>query len=513
MFLGFDASTQSFSAIILCPKLGKVVAEDSVHFGSELPHYDSPSGFLKSDNPHQVHANPLMWIEALDLLLGKLKSSGAPLDQVRAISGAGQQHATVYLKENFPETLRSLNPEIPLVGQIKPTLSRITSPIWMDASTQSQCEEISNSVGSDQRVCNISGSIATPRFSGPQIRKFYQSEPEAYCDTSHIHLASSFLASILAGQLAPIDPGDGSGMNLLDLEKQQWNEQLLTATAPELNSKLPNIETTGSEVGPIANYFVERYNFSPQCMSLSWTGDNPASLVGMGASQSGHMVISLGTSDTLFAAMQTPVTDPMGYGHVFGNPLGGFMSLTCFANGSLVREKIKDQLKISWDEFAALTITDSDRDASQVCLPFMVPEITPKTDSSEILTNGWDFASASPTEQITTLLEGQFFNMWHHMQWMKLLPETIYVTGGASQNPAILQLIANIFQCSTMRLQVSSSVALGAAIIAAKNNGHSIEALSEQFCDNFSTPSTPTVAADHYAPRLQQFIDLPEASI
>ena len=62
----------------------------------------------------------------------------------------------------------------------------------------------------------------------------------------------------------------------------------------------------------------------------------------MGASSPGKLVISLGTSDTLFAAMPEPRTDPNGFGHVFGNPLGGFMSLICFLNGSLARERVKE---------------------------------------------------------------------------------------------------------------------------------------------------------------------------
>ena len=33
-------------------------------------------------------------------------------------------------------------------------------------------------------------------------------EPEAYARTSHVHLVSSFLASLLAGANAPLDPGD-----------------------------------------------------------------------------------------------------------------------------------------------------------------------------------------------------------------------------------------------------------------------------------------------------------------
>jgi hypothetical protein len=61
----------------------------------------------------------------------------------------------------------------------------------------------------------------------------------------------------------------------------------------------------------------------------------------MGASEPGTAVISLGTSDTVFTAIAHKRTDPRGYGSVFGNPAGGFMSLACFSNGSRQCETIR----------------------------------------------------------------------------------------------------------------------------------------------------------------------------
>jgi xylulokinase len=73
----------------------------------------------------------------------------------------------------------------------------------------------------------------------------------------------------------------------------------------------------------------------------------------MGATTPGNVVISLGTSDTFFAAMPGPKTDPGGFGHVFGNPAGGFMSLICFRNGSLAREALRDRLGLDWSPSSA----------------------------------------------------------------------------------------------------------------------------------------------------------------
>src|SRR5690606_41127850 len=47
-------------------------------------------------------------------------------------------------------------------------------------------------------LVRITGSRAIERFTGPQIRKFWKTEPALYEKTRQIHLVSSFVASVLA---------------------------------------------------------------------------------------------------------------------------------------------------------------------------------------------------------------------------------------------------------------------------------------------------------------------------
>ena len=58
-YLGLDSSTQSLSALAIDVERGSVVLEESLNFGSELPHYASPQGFLEHPDPRIKHANPL----------------------------------------------------------------------------------------------------------------------------------------------------------------------------------------------------------------------------------------------------------------------------------------------------------------------------------------------------------------------------------------------------------------------------------------------------------------------
>ncbi|MDB6079896.1 MAG: Carbohydrate kinase, FGGY-like protein [Akkermansiaceae bacterium] len=484
MLLGLDLSTQSLSALLIEPAAGTIQAEVSVNFGADLPAYGSPSGFLPGGTGGVVHADPRMWMDALDLLLGRL-AAVADLSQVKAIACSGQQHGSLYFDATFEERLGRLDPAQALSGQLAPALSRATAPIWMDTSTGVECQEIAAALGGPAEVCRLSGSVAVERFTGPQIRRFFKTEPEAYAKTARIHLVSSFAASMLAGESIGIDYGDGAGMNLLNLHTLDWDDALLQATAPGLREKLPAPVEPASIAGTISPYFATKYGFSSSCRIVPSTGDNPSSLIGMGAASPGTIVISLGTSDTFFAAMEKAVTDPQGFGHVFGNPAGGFMSLICFRNGSLAREALRDELGADWAAFdrAGLALTSAGDDGNRM-LPFYGPEITPRRDFTGPVRQG-DAAfqrGENPPAQIRALLEGQFLNMRLHSQWIGEKAALIRLTGGASKNEGIAQLVADIFQTPVERFAVANGAALGAALRAAHATGHALPELEERFC-------------------------------
>jgi xylulokinase len=287
-------------------------------------------------------------------------------------------------------------------------------------------------------------------------------------------LVSSFLASLLIGASAPIDHGDGAGMNLLELATGAWSPDLVAATAPGLAEKLPPVVPSRTRIGDIAEYFVKRYGFKQGTPVVAFTGDNPSSLVGMGATEPGTAVVSMGTSDTVFAAMREPHTDPRGFGHVFGNPAGGFMCLICFANGSLAREKVAEKAGLSWDAFERAIVEEtSPGNQGNLLLPFFIPEMTPKLLAPKVELFGSErfVAWQEPAALARAIVEAQALSMQRHSDWIGEQPKLIRVTGGASKNRGIRQVLADVFGAEIRALAVGNSSALGGALRAAEAIG------------------------------------------
>jgi len=475
-YLGLDSSTQSLSALaieVAADGPANVAFETTLNFDQALPHYGTRYGVLPRTDPASAHSSPVMWAEALDVMLARLGDVGAEPARLAAISGAAQQHGSVYLKAGAASALAQLDPSQPLGPQVAPLLSRPTAPIWLDSSTSSSCAEIESAVGGAAVLAARTGSRAFERFTGPQIRKFAMDDPAGYAATGRIHLVSSFMAALLAGGDAPLDPGDASGANLMDLRQRQWWDAALDATAPGLAAKLPPIMPSWTIVGRLSRYWQQRHGL-PAAKVVAWSGDNPCSLIGVGLVREGRVGISLGTSDTLFGLMTEPRVDRSGTGHVFGAPTGDYMGLTCFSNGSLARERVRGAFALSWTDFSRLLESTPPGNKGRILIPWFEPEITPPVLSPRL--HRYRLSPDDTAGHVRGVIEAQMMAMAIHSSWMGIHIDTIHATGGAAVNRQILQVMADVFGANVYRSTVSNSAALGAALRAwhadARDQGH-----------------------------------------
>nr|XP_024659496.1 xylulose kinase [Maylandia zebra] len=466
LYLGLDLSTQQLKAVVIDGEL-RVVHQSGVQFDAELPEFRTQGGVHIHTDRLTVTSPVLMWVKALDLLLDKMKRAGLDFSRVRALSGSGQQHGSVFWRRGASETLKHLDPDQDLHQLLQDSFSVSDSPVWMDSSSTQQCEDLQAAAGGALRLAEITGSRACERFTGNQIAKLRQTRAEEFQDTERISLVSSFAASLFLGGYAAIDYSDGSGMNLLDIRTRNWSEICLQATAPHLDQLLGAPLPSTSVLGPVSSYFVHRYGFSESCSVVAFTGDNPASLAGMRL-QPGDVAVSLGTSDTVFLWLQQP--RPALEGHVFCNPVEQqeYMALLCFKNGSLTRERVRNECAgASWELFSAALRDTPLRNHGNIGFYFETMEITPpvigvhRFDSADC-----EVSSLSPQVEVRAVVEGQFLSRRLHAERLgySIIPGTrVLATGGASSNKEILQVLSDVFNAPVYTIDLSDSTCLGSA--------------------------------------------------
>jgi xylulokinase len=415
--------------------------------------------------------------------------------RLRAISGSAQQHGSVYLNALAGRRLADADAGAPLASQLHDVFARPTSPVWMDSSTTGECRAIEAAMGGADRLARLTGSRAYERFTGPQIRRFARLEPQRYALTDRVHLVSSWMASLLAGCHAPIDRGDGSGMNLMDLAAGRWSPAALDATAVDLGPKLPPIAESSAVIGTLSPFWTRRFTL-PAARVVAWSGDNLCSLAGTGLVRDGQIAISLGTSDTIFGLMPAPGVSSDGTGHVFASPTGGFMGMTVFKNGSLARERIRDDCGLDWQGFSAALRSTPAGAGDALMLPWFEPEITPLVPTAH--PHMENLPSEPGPAHVRAVVEAQMMSMALHSRWMGLTPGEIRATGGAAASRDILQIAADVFAAPVERSAVANSAALGAALRAwhADAIAHGDPLAWEEIVADFTRP----VAGSRVAP-------------
>eukprot|EP00898_Chlorokybus_atmophyticus_P003367 jgi/Chlat1/4030/Chrsp26S04087 len=471
VFLGLDISTQSCKVTAVGPDLA-VTASVVVNYDAELPHYATKDGVHRAESdPQRITSPPLMWVEALEAAFLKFQQQGFAFNQVKAVSGSGQQHGSVYWRTGASQALQTLDPAKTLAEHLKDAFVT-DSPIWMDSSTTEHCRVLEDAVGGPLRLAELTGSTAKERFTGPQIRKIKTELPQAYAQCERISLVSSFGASLLTGAYASIDHSDAAGMNLMELRTRQWHPELVQTIDSELQSKLGDLAPAHAVAGVIHPYYCQKFGFPADCNVINFSGDNPCSAAGLALSNPGDLSVSLGTSDTVFGIVEEPKANL--WAMMLPNPTdpSSYISMVVYKNGSLARQDVRDRCSgKSWEEFGRQLSRTEAGNLGQLGFYIKFDEITPHIAAGvyRFDANGQIVERFEDDVEVRAIVEGQFLSMRNHSEecGMPIPPKRLISTGGASANAQILQLLADVFGCAVYTSQSPDSAPYGAALRAA----------------------------------------------
>ena len=520
VYLGLDMSTQSLKCTAIAVDRGTgtlaVVHTASLNYDDELPVFGTHGGVVHRTGGEDgaITSPTLMWVAALDKLLLKLQRGGFDFASVAAVSVSGQQHGSVYWAKGASKTLGGLDPRQPLAQQLVKSFAVAASPVWMDSSTGKQCKDREERTGGADKLARLTGSRAYERFTGNQIAKMAartDADGRSLLDgVERISIVSSFAATLLAGTYAGIDSSDAGGMNLMNILSRKWDAGQLDLTMDAPPGTLarmlgPEPVDPRSIIGPISTYFVNRFGFKSNCWVAAASGDNPNSVAGVGLSKAGDLAVSLGTSDTVFGITADP--KPGLHGHVFVNPVdptSSYFAMLVFKNGGVVRQRVRDEYCTHDEATRARLRTEFDGDkwamftaalegtppgnanaagVGQIGIYVDDPEITPHI--ARIGTHRFHFnrrASArktrvkrvdiagfpDPRAEVRAAVESRFLSMRLHAAYMGIpAPTTVIATGGASQAPAVLQVMADVWGVPVFVEKQPDAASFGAALRAA----------------------------------------------
>lgn len=429
---GVDSSTQSCKVVIRDAETGALLR----------------SG--RASHPNGTEVNPDAWWAALNEAI--VQAGG--LDDVAAISIGGQQHGMVVLNTDGKVIRDAL--------------------LWNDTRSASQADDIVAKFGA-QGIADLTGSLPVASFTSSKLLWLKQNEPENAAAVAAVCLPHDWLSWRLAGygpagqsKLGPdlsaltTDASDASGTGYFNPKTGQYVTEILEFV-------LGHVPITPRIVYPNqAAYAV----FSENGITLSigaGAGDNAAAAFGVLA-KAGDVVVSLGTSGTVFAVSETATNDNSGTIAGFASASGEFLPLVCTLNAARVLDSMAGLLAMNHDELGKLALKSPAGAEGVVLVPYFEGERTPNLPDAKASIHGLTLKNNTPANFARAAIEGMLCGLAAGLEALRkagVKTERVILVGGAAANQAVQQIAAEVFGVPITVPAPGEYVANGAARQAA----------------------------------------------
>lgn len=420
--MGVDSSTQSCKVVIIDADSGAVLREG------------------RARHPEGTSVDPDAWWTALQSAI----ADAGGMDDVLAWSIAGQQHGMVTMDAGGTVIRDAL--------------------LWNDTRSAGAARALIDEFGAETLVL-ATGLVPVASFTITKLRWLRDAEPDNAAKVAAVALPHDWLTWRLRGfgpdrpELDELvtDRSDASGTGYWNPSTGSYERELLIAALGH-DAVLPRVleatefvhDAEGRRVAPGA-------------------GDNAGAALGVGAAV-GDVVISIGTSGTVFAVSETPVFDRSGTVAGFASADGHFLPLVATLNAARVLDAIARVLGVDHDALSALALAAEPGAGGLHLLPYFEGERTPNLPDATATLSGMTLASTTRENLARAAVEGMLGGLAAGLDAIRAcgvrLDRAVLVGGGA-QSAAVRAIATEVLRMPVEVPTPGEYVALGAARQAA----------------------------------------------
>ena len=445
-FLGVDVGTSGVKAILVDTS-GDVLASAVTPLQLSTPH------------PGWAEQDPDAWWAATSAAIRTVLAA-RPGESPDAVGVSGQMHSSVFLDAQG--------------DVIRPAL------LWCDGRTTSECREITERVGGEQRLREFASNPALEGFTLPKVLWLRRHEPEAYGRLATVLLPKDFIRFKLTGVVAT-EPSDASATLMYDTARMRWSDEILDAVDVP-RTVVPDVGGSSEILGNVSVEAAGATGLRPGTPVVGGGADNACGAAGVGAIAPGEAVSSWGTSGTVLAPMSEPRVDPTLRAHTFCHVVPGvwyLMGVVLSAGGAFAwfRDQLARDLTSTGEANERLNAEAMNIPPGAdgvTFLPYLQGERTPHRDASArgaILGLSLAHSRAHVTRAV---VEGVCFALRDSvtiLQELGVVPNHMLLTGGGARVPFLRRMQADVFGLPVCTVDREEGPAYGAALLAAVGAG------------------------------------------
>lgn len=425
---GFDSSTQSCKLVIRAAESGELIRQG------------------RAAHLHGTEIDPAHWWSALEAAT----AAAGGLDDVAAISVAGQQHGMVALDADGRVVRDAL--------------------LWNDTRSAGAARDLIAEFGQETLV-ERTGLVPVASFTITKLRWLRDAEPENAARVAAVALPHDWLTWRLLGygpaDESPLGPdltklttdrSDASGTGYWSPYTGEYDRELLVAALGH-DVILPRV------LGPS-----EVAGTTPAgALVASGAGDNAGAALGLGA-RAGDVVVSIGTSGTVFSVAERPVVDPNGGLAGFADATGEYLPLSATLNAARVIDTTAAVLGVDHEQFGHLAASAPVGSDGLAFVPYLDGERTPDLPDATASLLGMTRASFTRENLARAAVEGMLGSLAQALDAHRALgveAKRVMLIGGAALSEGVRAVAPTLFDVPVEIPAPGEYVADGAARQAA----------------------------------------------